>query len=301
MTMTQVDTATVITPDGRALMVEEGGDYAGLPFLVHNGTPNSRHIYGPWLEDATRHGIRLISYDRPGYGGSTPQPGRSVADCAEDVRAIAQALGLPRLGVWGLSGGGPHALACAALLPDLVAAVSVIGSIAPYGAPGLDYFAGMGTSNVDEIKLYLSDPATSREKARQDRLDALQRTPDQIGDWLKTLLTPVDRAALNDDLAAWLALTATDGLASSDEGWWDDGVAHLSPWGFDLEAIAIPVQVWHGRHDQFVPFQHGAWLAAHIPGAEPHLEDAEGHLSLLNRVPEIHRWLVGHLSRSAGG
>jgi len=137
-------------------------------------------MYGPWLEDATQHGIRLISYDRPGYGGSTPQPGRSVADCAEDVRAIAQALGLPRLGVWGLSGGGPHALACAALLPDLVAAVSVIGSIAPYGAPGLDYFAGMGTSNVDEIKLYLSDPASSREKARQDRLDALQRTPDQI-------------------------------------------------------------------------------------------------------------------------
>ena len=296
MALRKVDTRTVLTPDGRTLMVEEGGDPAGLPILVHGGTPNSRHMYGPWLEDATQQGIRLISYDRPGYGGSTAQPGRSVADCADDVRAIAQSLQLARLGVWGFSGGGPHAIACAALLPNLVAAVSVIGSIAPYAAAGLDYFAGMGASNMDDIKLYLSDPATAREKARQDRLDALQRTLDNIGERLKTLLTPVDRAALRDDLAAWMVLCATDGLAETDEGWWDDGVAHLAPWGFDFGTIAIPVQVWHGRHDQFVPFQHGQWLAAHIPEAESHLSETDGHLTLLNRVPEIHRWLVSHLA-----
>jgi pimeloyl-ACP methyl ester carboxylesterase len=301
MPMAKVETQTIVAPDGRALMVELGGDPTGLPILVHNGTPNSRHMYRSWLEDAAQHRIRLISYDRPGYGGSTAQPGRTVADCAEDVRTIALALDLPRLAVWGVSGGGPHALACAALLPDLVAAVSVLGSIAPYGRPGLDYFAGMGQDNVDDMKLYLSDPAAAREKSRQDRLEVLRRTPDQLGEGLKTLLSPVDAAVLNDDLAAWLALCGTDGLATSDEGWWEDGVAHLSPWGFDLEAIHIPVQVWHGRHDQFVPFQHGAWLASHVPGAEAHLSDSEGHLTLISRIPEVHRWLARQLSIRASG
>jgi pimeloyl-ACP methyl ester carboxylesterase len=285
--MLNVETRTIVASDGRTLMIEEGGDPAGSPILVHNGTPNSRHLYRSWLEDATQHRIRLISYDRPGYGGSTPQPGRTVADCAADVRAIAEALGLPRLAVWGASGGGPHALACSALLPDLVAAVSVLGSIAPYNAaPGLDYFAGMGQDNVDDIQLYLSDPVAARRKSRQDRLDVLQRTPDELGEALKTLLSPVDAAVLVDDFAAWLVLCGKDGLATSDEGWWEDGVAHLSPWGFDLEAIRIPVQVWHGRHDRFVPYQHGAWLAKHVPGAEPYLSETDGHLTVqLNRIP----------------
>ena len=156
MTTPPVETRTVTAADGRTLMVEVGGDPEGLAILAYNGTPNSRHLYGPWLEDAVEHGIRLMSYDRPGYGGSTPQPGRTVADCAADVRSIAEALGVERLAVWGTSGGGPHALACAALLPDLVVAVTALCSIAPYGAAGLDYFSGMGRDNVDDIKLYLA-------------------------------------------------------------------------------------------------------------------------------------------------
>jgi pimeloyl-ACP methyl ester carboxylesterase len=297
--MLNVETRTIVASDGRTLMIEEGGDPAGSPILVHNGTPNSRHLYRSWLEDATRHRIRLVSYDRPGYGGSTPQPGRTVADCAADVRAIAEALGLPRLAVWGASGGGPHALACAALLPDLVTAVSVLCSIAPYGAPDLDYFAGMGQDNVDDIRLYLSDPAAARAKSREDRLDALERNPDQLGEALKTLLSATDAAVLVDDFADWLILCGRDGLATSDEGWWEDGVAHLSPWGIDLEAIRIPVQIWHGRQDRFVPFQHGEWLAAHVPNAEAHLSDSDGHLTLqLHRIPEVHRWLAGRLGAS---
>lgn len=296
MQLPNVDTRTVRAADGRELMLELGGDPDGQPIVVLNGTPNSRHLYRPWLEDAEQHQIRLIGYDRPGYGGSTAQPGRSVADCAEDVRAIARTLDLPRILVWGASGGGPHALACAALLPDLVAAVSALCSIAPYDAPGLDYFTGMGEANADEIKLYLRDPAASREKSREDRLEVLRRTPEQVVDAWKTLLSPVDAAVATGDLAAWLVRCGTDGLATTDEGWWEDGVAHLSPWGFDLEAIAMPVQVWHGRHDRFVPFQHGEWLAAHVPGAEAHLSDTDGHLTLFNRIPEVHRWLTRQLS-----
>jgi pimeloyl-ACP methyl ester carboxylesterase len=295
--MPTVETRTITAPDGRALTVELAGDPGGLPILVHNGTPNSRHLFGPWIEDAARHGIRLIGYDRPGYGGSTAQPARTVADCADDVRAIARALDVQRLGVWGASGGGPHALACAALLPDLVAAVSALCSIAPYGEPGLDYFAGMGEDNADDIRLYLADPVTARQKSREDRVAALQRTPAQLGEGLKTLLSPVDAAVLVDDLAEWMVRCTTDGLATSDEGWWEDGVAHLSPWGFELDAIRTPVQVWHGRHDRFVPFQHGEWLAAHVPGAEPHLSEVDGHLTLfVDRIPDVHRWLTGHLA-----
>jgi pimeloyl-ACP methyl ester carboxylesterase len=107
------------------MAVEEAGDPNGRPVLVHMGTPNSRHLYQPVAIDAAVRGLRLISYDRPGYGGSSPmapQPGRSVADCAADVRAICAELGIDRLAMWGISGGGPHVLACAALLPDLVTA-----------------------------------------------------------------------------------------------------------------------------------------------------------------------------------
>jgi pimeloyl-ACP methyl ester carboxylesterase len=291
-----VESRTVTTPDGRTLALELGGDPEGLPILAHNGTPNTRHLYRPWLEDAVEHGIRLISYTRPGYGASTPQPGRTVADCAVDVRAIAEALGIRRMAVWGASGGGPHALACAALLPDLVATAAAVCSIAPYGPPDLDYFTGMGKDNEDDIKLYLGDPAAARVKSLQDRLDALAVTPDQVTEGWKTLLSPTDLAAVSDEFAAFLVSSFQDGLATTDEGWWEDGEAHLQPWGFDLDAISIPVSVWHGREDRFVPFQHGEWLAAHVPGAEAHLSDTDGHLTLYGRIPEVHRWLTAHLA-----
>jgi len=296
MTTLPVETQTVTAADGRTLMVEIGGDPKGVAILAHNGTPNTRHLRAPWLEDAAEHGIRLMSYDRPGYGGSTQQPGRTVADCAADVRSIAEALGIKRMAVWGASGGGPHALACAALLPDLVVAVTALCSIAPYGAAGLDYFSGMGKDNVDDIKLYVSDPAAARMKSYQDRLDMLSLTADQLTEGWKSLLSAVDAAAVDDDLAAWLISGFQDGLATSDEGWWEDGAAHLAPWGFDLDTISMPVQVWHGRHDQFVPVQHGEWLAAHVPGAEAHISDTDGHLTLFGRIPEVHRWLTSHFA-----
>ena len=172
---------TVHTTDGRTLAVEEAGDPAGRPVLVHMGTPNSRHLYGQHVRDAAERGLRLISYDRPGYGGSSPQPGRTVADCAGDVRAICAELGIDRLAMWGISGGGPHVLACAALLPDLVTAVASLASLAPYGAEGLDYFAGMGQDNVDDTRLYFADEAAARVKTDKDREEFLAASPDDAG------------------------------------------------------------------------------------------------------------------------
>ena len=289
----ETQTTNVVAPDGRTLCVESGGDPSGRAVLVHSGSPGSRLVARPVLQDAEERGIRLISYDRPGYGGSTPQPGRSVADCADDVRAIAAAFGIDRLAVWGISGGGPHALACAALLPDLVSAVGSLASLAPYGAPGLDYFDGMGQDNADDIRLYLSDPAAARDKSKADREGMLQSTPEGLFEILATLLSPTDAAALTPEFAAFLVNTSRIGLATSDQGWWDDAVAHLGAWGFDVADIRIPVQLWHGAQDQFVPFGHGQWLAARIPGVDAHLTETDGHITLgATRIPEVHDWLL---------
>ena len=284
------------TPDGRTLAVQEGGDPDGKPVLAHNGTPNSRQLYAPHVTDAAARGIRLIGYDRPGYGESSPQPGRTIASAAGDVRAICSALGISRLAAWGVSGGGPHVLACAALLPDLVAAAASLASPAPYPADGLDWFAGMGQENVDDFKLALSDPEAARVKADKDRAGMLAATAQDLHTQFATLLTPTDAAVMTGGLADYLALCVKDGLAPGAQGWYDDGAAMLRPWGFAVTGISVPVLLLHGREDQFVPFGHGEWLAARIPGVQARLLSHDGHLTLTeSRIGEVHSWLLSRL------
>lgn len=283
----------VATQDGRVLKVLEDGDRMGRPVLVHNGMPNSRLLFAPDVRSARRLGIRLISYDRPGYGGSTRRPGRSVADCAEDVRAIARALDIDRLGVWGISGGGPHAIACAAVLPDLVTSVGVLASVAPWGAEGLDYFAGTGEWNVEQVSLMLEDPAAARAKCEDNRVQMLTQTLPELMEFLKTLLAPVDAAALTGELGQYVIDATRSGMATSSDGWWDDGLAILEPWGFEFGSIRTPVLLLHGRHDRFVPFAHGEWLARTIPGVDARLTDDDGHLTLTtHHLDEVHSWLL---------
>jgi pimeloyl-ACP methyl ester carboxylesterase len=209
----------VRTPDGRTLAVEDAGDPAGRVVLVHGGSPNSRHLYGPAVSDAAARGLRLVSYDRPGYGGSTPQPGHSVADCAGDVRAICAALEIDRLAVWGISGGGPYALACAALLPDLVAAAASLASPAPYGAEELDWFAGMGQDNADDYRLLLTDEDAARAKTDQDREGFLATSASDLAQALESLLSPVDAAVLDGGMAEFLTYYFHEGLAPGSQGW----------------------------------------------------------------------------------
>ena len=287
---------TARTPDGRTLAIEEAGDPGGRPVLVHNGTPNSRHLYGPAAADAAVRGLRLIGYDRPGYGGSTPQPGRTVADCAADVRAICAELGIGRLAMWGISGGGPHLLACAALLPDLVTAAASLASLAPADAEGLNWFDGMGQENADDFRLLASDPEAARAKLESDREADLAASAADLAKLLESLLTPTDAAVLTGEYAEYLTYTGHEGLAPGSQGWWDDGVAIAGPWGFELSAIRVPVLLMHGRQDQFVPFGHGRWLAARVPGVDARLLEDDGHLTLLaDRIGEVHAWLADRI------
>ena len=196
----EVETRTISVGGGRELCVEIAGEPDGKPVLVHPGEPMSRRLYGGWIADAERKGIRLIGYDRPGYGGSAARPGYTVVSAAQDVRAIAEALGYDRIGIWGISGGGPYALGCAALLPDVVVAVAAVASAAPYGIGDLDYFAGMGESNVEGYKLLLSDPEAARRGLREGREEILAATPEQFAEALKSLISPADAEALTGDL-----------------------------------------------------------------------------------------------------
>jgi pimeloyl-ACP methyl ester carboxylesterase len=292
---------SVRTADGRTLAVEEAGDPDGVAMLMHPGTPDSRHLYPPHAQDAASRGLRLISYDRPGYGGSAPQPGRRVADCASDVRDICAALDITRLLTWGISGGGPHVLACAALLPDLVVAAASLASLAPVDADGLDFTAGMGEENAEEYHIMQrGNESEIREWFTKARDETLAASPETIAESMQTLLTPTDAAVLTGELAEFMSYDSREALAPGYDGLLEDVRAFYSPWGFELSAITVPVLVVHGREDQFVPQDHGRWLAARIPGAQPWLSDDDGHLTLFqNRVGEVHEWLLGQL-RAAG-
>ena len=289
-------THTVPGPGGRTLRVHEGGAPDGAPVVVCHGTPDDGQLFDPWVADAAARGIRLLGYDRPGYGGSSPHPGRRVADAAADVAAIADALGLRRLAVWGISGGGPHALACAALPGDRVAAVASLASVAPFTAEGLNYFAGMGRDNWVEFGAALQGREAVEPLAREHAEAMRRATGKDIADSFRTLVSPVDDAALGSGLAEFWAASMRDVFAQGPEGWIEDDLAFVEPFGFELDAIAVPVLVWHGRQDRFVPVAHGEWLARAIPGAEARIADDDGHLTLLvERIPAVHEWLLAQL------
>jgi pimeloyl-ACP methyl ester carboxylesterase len=283
----------ISTSDGRTLTVRDGGDRAGFPVFALAGTPGSSVFNPAHVRDAEQRGIRLLSYARPGYEGSTRNEGRSVADCVADIVAICDTLRIGRCCVWGISGGGPHALAVAALLPERVAAAASLASVAPFDAEGLDFFDGMGEQNVEEFKIVLEGDAPHRAALERDREELLSATPDELVDVWQTLLGPADRAVATGKMAEELLAHVRAGIEESLDGWFDDDVAFGRPWGFDLASIRIPVLLLQGEQDRFVPIGHGRWLAQHIPGVEARISPEDGHLTLgERRVPEVHAWLL---------
>jgi pimeloyl-ACP methyl ester carboxylesterase len=288
------ESSHVVTPDGRSLKVEISGDGEHV-VLAHLGTPNAGLLYEPWIGDAASRGLTLVTYDRPGYGGSSRHAGRVVADCAEDTRAISRALGFDRCAVWGFSGGGPHALACAALLPDLVAAAASIGSLAPPDVPGFDYLEDMVGENREDVELYRADRELWEQRGRADRETMLGMSAAQVAEAWAPGISPGDGELLRTPFGAWLHRAMLTGIEPTADGWLDDSIAFNSSWGIDPSAIAVPVKVWHGLDDRFVPAGHGRWLAEHIPGAEADIRDGDGHLGVVaNRIGDVHGWLARH-------
>ena len=279
--------STITTADGRTLEYLTTGPIDGQALLFHVGTPNAATDYTAITEAAAALGLRTICYSRPGYGGSTPLPGRRVADAAADVRDLLDQLSVTEFWTLGWSGGGPHALACAALLPERCRAAALLASAAPYPARGIDYMDGMGQDNIEEFDAAIAGWDELTGYLRPLIGDLAGVTGGGVAESLAGLLSGVDRAALTGALAEQLADGMRRAVQTGMAGWRDDDLAFVQDWGFELGRIGVPVAVWQGRQDRMVPFAHGQWLVAQIPTAEPHLYTEEGHFSLVARCDDI--------------
>ncbi|ANN20543.1 alpha/beta hydrolase [Amycolatopsis orientalis] len=273
-----VNESEVDLGDGKTLRTYDTRGTGPVVFW-HHGTPNIGAPPAPLLPAAERLGLRWVSYDRPGYGGSTPRPGRDVASAASDVAKIADALEIERFAVFGHSGGGPHALACAALLPERVSAAVGVASMAPYDGEGLDWFAGMGAAGVGSLTAAL---AGRTEKARYEA----------SAEYDAEMFTASDHAALKGDWA-WFLDVVGPAVQGGPDGLIDDDLAYVAPWGFQPSDITAPVLLVHGGADRIAPLAHGEWLARQCATAELRTFPGDGHISVLREGKAALEWLAG--------
>jgi pimeloyl-ACP methyl ester carboxylesterase len=281
-----VTEAEVELSDGRTLHyydTREDQSDARVAVFWHHGTPNVGSPPEPLFPAAAQNGLRWVSYDRPAYGGSTANPGRDVASAAADVGAIADALSIGRFAVVGHSGGGAHALACGALLPERVLAVVSISATAPFDAEGLDWYAGWSRSGTAEQRA-----ARAGRAALKAYLPSAEFDPDTF--------TPGDQSAL-EGRWSWLAGVAGQAMEEGDDGMVEDLLAGAQGWGFAPADITVPVLIVHGDMDRMVPSAHGEWLAAHCPAAELRLAPGAGHITVLDSAPAALAWLRDRVSR----
>ncbi|MFC8343523.1 alpha/beta fold hydrolase [Streptomyces sp. NPDC057280] len=283
--------------DGRRLAVEVTGDRTGSPVFLLHGTPGSRLGPAPRPMRLYHQRVRLITYDRPGYGTSDRLPGRKVAHVSSDVATIADNLGIDRFAVVGRSGGGPHALACAALLPDRVTRAAVLVSLAPRDADGLNWLEGMAASNIREYTKALNGPDKLAASLRERSVD-IRADPRKLLAQLRWELTESDLSVVADaGIRAMLVRNYLEALSVSADGWVDDALSFCSPWGFSLDDISAPVLLWHGEQDVFSPASHTRWLAERIPRGRAVLHPEAAHFASLRVLPDVMTWLLGGRSR----
>jgi pimeloyl-ACP methyl ester carboxylesterase len=268
--------------DGRTLRVHDAGSTGSEAFTVfwHHGTPQTGALLEPLVSAAAERNIRLLSYARPSYGGSTPHPGRDIASAASEVAQIADASGIERFAVMGASSGGSYALACAALLPDRVMGAVGIAAVAPY-TEDFDWFDGMASPSA-------------LQAARQGREARARYAATEVFD--PEVFTPADWAALS---GTWSSLGADAGRAgeAGSDGSIDDDVALASPWGVDLAQVSAPVLLVQGGRDRMIPPAHATWLLHHVPGSELWLRPGDGHISVLRACPVAMDWLRANVEQ----
>jgi pimeloyl-ACP methyl ester carboxylesterase len=278
-----VNTTVVRTADGREVTFCQWGLADGRPVFFLHGTPGGRllrHVGGEY----ERTGLRVITYDRPGYGRSTRLPGRDIAHAAGDVARIADTLGLSSFGVVGVSGGGPYALAVAALLPDRVTRCATIVAGAPYGAEGLDFFDGMDEATRADWQARVAGGEGYLLESYTAMLGSLATFEAEPGD-------------LPPEVHQMLVEAFRDGLAPGHDGYIDDCLAELRPYGFRIRDVAAPTRIMLARQDDSVPAGHGDWLMQHLPQGELVWVDG-GHFGPRLK-PEEHllAWLGGQPAR----
>ena len=276
-------TTRLTLADGRSLDLwyDDAPESRGLvPLVFHAGTPSSGLAFADFTDAARRRDLRLVCWSRPGYGSSTRLPGRRVAHVVGDTAAVLDHLGAERAYVVGHSGGGPHALACAAALPDRVLGTALIAGVAPWEAEGLDFLEGIGAETHEEFGAALRGEDDLGAYLAPFRDEILTMTGPQVAEMFRDLVDDVDRAALTGAYAQFVADQMGEGQRESFAGWLDDDISFTKPWGFDLGTIRGQVHVWQGAHDRMVPFAHGEWLVAHLGNACAHLHPEHGHMSL---------------------
>jgi pimeloyl-ACP methyl ester carboxylesterase len=267
--------------DGRNLDVFVSGPQSGRVLVFHHGSPGSGMQFRAVSAAAHRLGLRLATTSRPGYGDSTRRKGRSARDVVADTEAVLNFVGIDRCLVAGWSGGGPHALACGALLPNRVAGMAVIASVAPYSADGLDWTAGMSQGNIEEFSLALQGEGVLRSGLDAGRTQILQATPADLLEGLSTARPVAERAVVRQEFAEDLVANIHEGLRVGADGWLDDDLLAATPWGFEVSEVTVPTRLWQGTEDHLVPAAHGEWLATRIPGVVPHFQKDEDHLSIV--------------------
>lgn len=267
-------------PGGRDIEYLTAGPEDGLPLVIHEGTPVGLSLNTSLANAAAERGLRAVLAARPGYEASTPRPGRTVADVVPDTAAVLDAMGAGEYLSIGFSGGGPHTLACAALAPGRCLAAASVAGVAPYAAAGLDFLAGMGPENIEEFSLAVRGADALTPFLDKEAAALREITGEQIVAALGGLISGADAEVLTGEFAADLAAGLRGAVRNGIAGWRDDDLAFTVDWGFPLGAAAGRVGIWQGDQDNMVPFAHGRWLAAHIPGARAHLEPGAGHLTM---------------------
>lgn len=267
--------------DGAVLHGYDSGE-GKCVVMWHHGTPNIGAPPEPLFDLSHELGIRWISYDRPGYGGSSRLLNRNIASAARFAAAVADARGIDQFAVIGHSGGGPHALAGAALLPDRVLAAVSVSGLAPFGAPGLDWYGGMYPGGEAELRAAAAGPSTLAAVLESGAFDP-------------AMFTDSDQRALAAEWS-WLHSVVGPAMQNGPGGMIDDDVAYVQPWGFDPAEIKVPTLVAHGAQDRIVPMSHGEWLTAAIPNTQTIFGPNDGHLSALLAAPDALRWIADQFS-----